>query len=425
MQDPAERLDQDGTIVLESFASSDGEPVAWIFRNPVETIEARTADDLEELFHRLQDATDQGSYAAGYLSYEAGYALEPASGRIQAPHGALGWFGIYDAPEVLSIDELLELLPDESFEVINPYFEYQRADYSRLFERVRGHVREGDVYQINLTGRLRFQFRGSDLALYRALLQEQRRVYGACIRTGDRTILSRSPELFFARDGLDVTVRPMKGTTRRGHSAEEDEILRRNLASDPKSRAENLMIVDLLRNDLSVVCESDTVRVSELFSTEIHETLIQMTSTVQGKLRPGTTWADPLRALFPCGSVTGAPRIRAMQLIREMERSPRGIYCGSIGWMGPGDRAVFSVAIRTAEIEGDEGRLGIGSGLVWDSDERAEYDECLLKARFFLNAADVDTPGESRSRPFQLIETMRWQDGISLLPLHQIGRAHV
>lgn len=402
--------------MLESFALSEEEGCVWLFERPIESLEVRTASDLEHLLDRLQQATDSGLYAAGYLAYEAGHFLEAATGPPFASGGSLAWFGLYQEPVRLSVEELISALPDDPFAIRDPVFEWSREQYAGSFRRVRHHIHEGDVYQINLTGRLHFAFHGSALSLYRALLGEQRRVFGAFFRTGTHTILSRSPELFFTRDGRDVVVRPMKGTHARGVSPEEDDRFREALASDPKNRAENLMIVDLLRNDLSVVCEPESVRTSGLFATELHETLIQMTSTVRGRLRKDITWGDLFRALFPSGSVTGAPRIRAMQLIRELEVSPRGAYCGAIGWMGPGNRSVFNVAIRTAEIEQGRGRLGIGSGIVWDSDEKAEYAECLLKARFFLNAAAPQA--EAGDDALQLIETMLWDGGIALLQLH-------
>jgi para-aminobenzoate synthetase/4-amino-4-deoxychorismate lyase len=238
------------------------------------------------------------------------------------------------------------------------------------------------VYQINLTAPVRFRFEGEPLALYRRMRRRQPVPYGAFLNLGDgRRVLSASPELFFRRDGARVWTRPMKGTVRRGASPEEDQRLRRALAADEKNRAENVMIVDLLRNDLSVCCEPDSVRVPELFSVEPYETVSQMTSTVEGRLKPDTGYADLFRALFPCGSVTGAPKLRAMRRIRRLEKEPRGVYCGAVGFAGPRE-AAFNVAIRTVELAGAEGRMGIGSGVVWDSDPDTEYEECLLKAAF-------------------------------------------
>jgi para-aminobenzoate synthetase/4-amino-4-deoxychorismate lyase len=226
---------------------------------------------------------------------------------------------------------------------------------------------------------------------------------------GDRQILSCSPELFFRRDGARIVTRPMKGTVRRGRTLEEDRALRDELAADPKNRAENLMIVDLLRNDLSVCCRPGSVEVPDLYTTEPYDTVTQMTSTVEGRLRSGQGLSDVLRALFPCGSVTGAPKRRAMRLIRELEPTPRGVYCGAIGMAGP-ETAVFNVAIRTAVIDGEGGTMGVGSGVVWDSDPDSEYEECGLKTQFLTSSA-TSRQSSPDDAPPRLIETMRF-DGV-------------
>jgi para-aminobenzoate synthetase/4-amino-4-deoxychorismate lyase len=276
---------------------------------------------------------------------------------------------------------------------------------------VRRHIQRGDVYQINYTAPVRFRAPGDPRLLYRRLRRRQHVPYGAYLNLGDRQILSCSPELFFRRDGERVVTRPMKGTIRRGRTLEEDRALREELAADPKNRAENLMIVDLLRNDLSVCCRPGSVTVPALYTTESYDTVTQMTSTVEGRLRAGEGLSSVLRALFPCGSVTGAPKRRAMRLIRELESAPRGVYCGAIGMAGP-DTAVFSVAIRTAVIEGGEGAMGVGSGIVWDSESTAEYEECQLKTQFLTPSATSRQTRPDQPPP-RLIETMRF-DGVRL-----------
>jgi para-aminobenzoate synthetase/4-amino-4-deoxychorismate lyase len=245
--------------------------------------------------------------------------------------------------------------------------------------------------------------------LYRRLRGRQHVPFGAYLNLGARQILSCSPELFFRRDGDRVVTRPMKGTTRRGRTLAEDRELRERLASDPKNRAENLMIVDLLRNDLSVCCETGSVQVPELFQVEPYESVTQMTSTIEGRLRADQGIGDVIRALFPCGSVTGAPKRRAMRLIRSLEPNPRGVYCGAIGMAGP-ETAVFNVAIRTAVLEEGAGTMGVGSGVVWDSEPDAEYEECALKTQFLTPSAtspQVASPDDD----LRLIETMRF-DGV-------------
>ncbi|HLT47870.1 MAG TPA: aminodeoxychorismate synthase component I [Rubricoccaceae bacterium] len=346
---------------------------------------ARTAAGVPALLDALDRVRDEGRYAAGFLAYEAGYALEPSVFDPPAD-GLLGWFGVYDAPERLAGDDADVLLAEAgAFRLGTPRFALEQGDYEARVADVRALIREGDVYQINLTAPFRFAFEGDPRGLYRAARRQQRVPYGAFIDTGEGHVLSFSPELFFRLDGRRITARPMKGTAPRGATPEEDDRLAAALAADEKNRAENLMIVDLLRNDLARVSEPGSVGVPRLFETERYETVTQMTSTVTATLRPEATLADVLRALFPCGSVTGAPKLRAIRRIRELEIGPRGVYCGAVGYLGPRG-AVFNVPIRTVELRGGEGRLGVGSGIVWDSEAGAEYDECLLKARFLLEA---------------------------------------
>ncbi len=215
--------------------------------------------------------------------------------------------------------------------------------------------------------------------------------YGAFVETGRAALASVSPELFFridpGADGRTITARPMKGTAPRGATPEADDQLEEALRASPKDRAENLMIVDLLRNDLARISDPGTVWVMELFETERYDTVTQMTSTVQAHLRPDVRLSDTMRALFPCGSITGAPKVRAMQIIRALEDRPRGVYCGAIGCAAPDGTATFNVAIRTAEVAEGRGRYGVGSGVVWDSDAASEYAECRLKARVLTDLA--------------------------------------
>jgi para-aminobenzoate synthetase / 4-amino-4-deoxychorismate lyase len=250
---------------------------------------------------------------------------------------------------------------------------------------------------VNLTFPACFHFVGDPLALYGRLRESAQAGHGAYIDDGERALLSFSPELFFRIEDGTVVSRPMKGTAPRGADADEDERRRSRLAHSEKERAENLMIVDLIRNDLGRVARTGSVRVEELFKVETYPTVHQMVSTIRADLMRDATPRDIVRALFPCGSITGAPKLRAMEIIRELEEAPRGLYCGAIGSFSPDGSAAFNVAIRTLTIEGNKGTLGIGGGLVADSDAEAEYDECLLKARFF---------GEGRP-PLSLIETFR------------------
>jgi para-aminobenzoate synthetase/4-amino-4-deoxychorismate lyase len=388
-------LDRPGTVLLDADRPDrdSGASGALLFTHPREALAARTAEEVGPLLDALDRVRAEGRWAAGFLAYEAGYALEPALFTPPVP-GLLGWFGVYDAPRRMDASEVDAALPDAPIHVENAALGMDEAGYTERIGRIRHHIREGDVYQINLTLPLRFRLRGEPAALYAALRRRQRVSYGAYLALDGARILSRSPELFVRLDGGRLTARPMKGTTPRGATGAEDDALAAALAADPKNRAENLMIVDLLRNDLARVAAPGSVAVPALFETERYATLTQMTSTVTARLRPGLGVADVLRALFPCGSVTGAPKLRAMQLIRELEETPRGVYCGAIGYVGP-EGAAFSVPIRTAVLRRDggawAGTLGIGSGVVWDSEAAAEYAECRLKARFLL---DLDRPGD-------------------------------
>jgi para-aminobenzoate synthetase/4-amino-4-deoxychorismate lyase len=289
--------------------------------------------------------------------------------------------------------------------------EWDAAAYRRRFDRVRELIAAGDLYQANLSFRSRFAFKGDPLALYRGLRAQSAARYGAYVDDGERQILSFSPELFFDLDaGGTITARPMKGTAARGSDPVADAEARARLAANPKDRAENLMIVDLLRNDLGRIAEIGSVSVGDLFAVETYPTLHQMVSTVTARLKPGTGTSEIVRALFPCGSVTGAPKIRAMEIIADLEQSPRGVYCGAIGGFAPDGSARFNVAIRTLTISGRRGELGIGGAVVQDSVAEGEYAECLLKARYF----------EVSRRPLELIETLKFSpsDGFVRLPLH-------
>jgi para-aminobenzoate synthetase/4-amino-4-deoxychorismate lyase len=397
-------LARPGTVLLDTARPDAENQRSLLFTEPERILRAERPGDVSALLDAVDEAAAAGHHLAGYVGYEAGYSFveRPGAATNDAP---LAWLGVYDAPHVLDPDAADAFFAEYDATRAKPQnarFAIERDAYTKRIRQIKRHIRAGDVYQINFTDHVGFDFAGDPVALYARLRKQQRVPFGAFLNTGPRRILSLSPELFFRREGRRVTTRPMKGTTRRGRTLAEDEALREELAADEKSRAENLMIVDLLRNDLSVACEPGSVQVPALFETERYESVIQMTSTVEGRLRENTSYADIFRALFPCGSVTGAPKRRAMRLLRRLERGPRGVYCGAIGHIAPDDTACFSVAIRTVVLEDDGGgRMGTGSGIVWDSDARSEYDECALKARFLTEAP----------RDFRLIETMRCEDG--------------
>ena len=415
MLDP-QTLTRPGTVLLDSARPDAENRWSYGFTAPKRVHTASTAADVQRLVETLQRETTRGNYVAGYFSYEAGYPFVD----LEIPERAdstLAWFGVYDAPRRLApadVEAGLKTL-DARPAVEDVRLGVSESDYIDDVRAVRRHIGQGNVYQINYTAPLRFHVKGDPRGLYRRLRGRQRVPYGAYLHCGDRQILSLSPELFFRRAGDRLVTRPMKGTIRRGRTQVEDQALREELAADPKNRAENLMIVDLLRNDLSVCSRPGTVTVPSLYETEPYRTVTQMTSTVEGRLQDDAGLAEVLRALFPCGSITGAPKRRAMRIIRDLEAGPRGVYCGAVGMAGPDDTAAFNVAIRTAVIDGSEGTMGIGSGIVWDSDPAAEYEECALKGNFLTQDRSVQT--HSTTPPdddLKLIETMR-ADGEQVL----------
>jgi para-aminobenzoate synthetase/4-amino-4-deoxychorismate lyase len=387
-----------------------------LYADPVEILRCEDPADVEATLARITDARTRGLHAVGYLAYELGYALEPKLAPLMPADRAapLIWMALFREPVLLSRVQTAAFLdreirdPHRLGEIVPSW---DRATYGRAFRQVRDYIVAGDVYQINLTFKLGFDVEGDPLSLYRELRDKQHVAYGAVIRTEADWILSLSPELFVRIEGSRAVSKPMKGTAARGPTPEDDEAARAFLRSDEKSRAENLMIVDLIRNDLGRIARIGSVKVDGLFEVETYETVHQMISTVSARLLPDIGADDVVRRLFPCGSITGAPKVRAMEIIRELEAAPREVYTGAIGWIAPDGNLCFNVAIRTVKIDASgHGEMGIGGGLVYDSDENAEYEECLLKARFLTEP----------HRPFELIETLLWQreTGWTLLDRH-------
>lgn len=404
-------IPETGPYVLLDDARIAGASPARLYANPVRIITASSPTELDILLDDLRDAQAQGLHAAGFLAYDAGAALVPNLPATETQ--ILAWFGLFEQYQTFDTDALPSNLPDPAgawLSRIRP--DISRSDYTNAFAAVREYIAAGDIYQANLTFPLSADYAGDPLALYAALRPRAAAGYGGVIWTGEQHYLSFSPELFFALKERRVTTKPMKGTATRHADPAADAAAAEQLRTDPKQRAENLMIVDLLRNDLSRVCEPGSVAVPELFHIESYPTVHQMTSTVTGLIRSASTAIEIIKALFPCGSITGAPKVRAMQIVSEVETSPRGIYCGSIGRIDANGDAAFNVAIRTFTLCDKTKRvsLGLGSGIVADSDEAAEWAECLAKGDF----AKLDGCG------FDLIETMRFEpaQGILRLELH-------
>lgn len=407
-----------GRIMNQTLPRSPGFPAVFLddatpgrehlscFRGFREAVVAREFSEVQPTLAAIELARRDGFHVAGYFAYELGYLLEPKLAWLLPAQRdvPLLWLGIFETMETVDgrvADGLAEEVRGRAY--AGPLrHEWDEDKYKTRFDRVQQYIADGDIYQANLSFRSRFAFAGDPLALYLKLRERSAAAYSAYIDDGERQILSMSPELFFKLSANgELAAKPMKGTIARGSDAQSDTKAKAALAFSEKDRAENLMIVDLLRNDLGRIAEIGSVRVPELFAVETYPTLHTMVSTVTAKLKPSADVATILRAVFPCGSVTGAPKIRAMEIIRELEASPRGIYCGAVGHFAPDGSARFNVAIRTLTIESGAGELGIGGAVVRDSRSGSEYDECLLKARYY----DV------ARRPLELIETLRWSPG--------------
>jgi para-aminobenzoate synthetase / 4-amino-4-deoxychorismate lyase len=410
-------------FVLLDDARTTGASPARLYCNPVSQLTARHVADIPEMLDALRCANGDGYHVAGFLQYEAGHALAGtpmlAKPGEAAPLGVpLGWFGIFESFQEIAPDAVASRLPSPAgayLSCIKP--DITPDQYGAAFEKVQEYIRAGDIYQANLTFQASANYAGDPLALYAAVRPNAAAGYGGVVWTGSDWILSFSPELFFALSDRRITTRPMKGTARRMADPVEDAKAADALRTDPKQRAENLMIVDLLRNDISRVCVPGSVQVPELFRIETYPTVHQMTSAVTGELQAGQNAVDVIAALFPCGSITGAPKIRAMEIVAEVEHGPRGMYCGSIGRIDANGDAAFNVAIRSFHLNTDQKQvsLGLGSGIVADSVLASEWTECLTKGEFA--AMGGSGAGHKGGYGFDLIETMRFEPAVGILRL--------
>ena len=382
-------------FVLLDFARSGPHARGLLFRDPIAVLAARQIDEVAAVLEGVERATAEGHHAVGFVSYDAAPAFDPAfvvRGRTNMP---LAWFGIFREPEAAPV---LAGVPDDA--PVQWTFATDEVAHARALGNIRRAIAGGEVYQVNHTIRLRPDVAPEPLALYSRMRAAQPSGYCAYFDIGSHCIASASPELFFHhRSGNRITTQPMKGTARRGRWRAEDDAAALALAGSEKERAENVMIVDLLRNDLGRIARAGTVHVPKLFEVERHPTVLQMTSTVEAELDPGVTLGEIFGALFPCGSVTGAPKIAAVAKIAELEDSPRGVYCGALGWIAPRGEAIFNVAIRTAWLDRDTGSMeyGVGGGITWDSVASEEYSEVRAKSALLTST----TPR------FDLLETMR------------------
>lgn len=411
--------DHSRAILFDRPAGQEG---SRLYLNPKHWIRVSTLESVCEALERLEELRKEFSLL-GYLSYEAGAALEPVLPRRTA-RGPLLEFAAFSGP-CQAADSGPGFGPG-SYRISNLAANLSPAQYARAFQEIQQHIRRGDVYQVNFTFRLQFEFEGDPRALFLSLRRSQPVSNGLLMRNGNRWVLSLSPELFFSQRGRRIELWPMKGTAPRGRWLEEDQDQIRRLRNDPKNQAENLMVVDLIRNDLGRICEWGSIAVSDLFAVQRLPTVLQMTSVVSGRLRPTSNLAAVVGTLFPSGSVTGAPKIAAMKLIHRLEKISREVYCGAVGRITAGE-ADLNVGIRTLvlqRVDSKEGRpagryrgeLGIGSGLVADSDVQEEWEEACLKSHFLIR----------RSPDFRLLESFRLEDGVvsrKNLHLRRLGKS--
>lgn len=371
----------------------------WLFfQGPLQVLVARRAEEVLPVLQQLDAALDHpGCYAAGWVAYEAAPAFDPALLVRPAPAFPLAWFGLYREPQVIpALPAVPADRPGAHFSTwtasISP------AAYTAAIDRIKDHIARGETYQVNFTYRLTSTFAGDPLALFFDLARAQNAPYAAFIHTGLFSICSASPELFFELDGDRITSKPMKGTAPRGRTQLEDQEQATWLRNSAKDQAENVMIVDMVRNDIGKIAHTGSVQVHDLYAVEKYPTVWQMVTTVTGKTFHG--YVDIFRALFPPASITGAPKARTMQIIAGLETSPRRIYTGCIGYMQPGRRAQFNVAIRTVLIEHATSRAeyGTGGGITWGSTDAAEFEESKAKARIL----------SVRMPEFSLLETLLW-----------------
>jgi para-aminobenzoate synthetase / 4-amino-4-deoxychorismate lyase len=390
---------------FESFAEGRGWNASF-----GEPFEQRAVYELSEVIPLLRDAeaaAKGGRWVALALSYEAAPAFDSALKVKPSSEFPLAWMGVFEKPATTDVDSI----SDRPFRISEWEPQIGRREYRNAIHSIRDCIERGETYQINFTFPLNGSVSGDSFSCFRAVAQSQGAAYSAYIDIGSHRILSFSPELFVERSGNKLTVRPMKGTLARGRWLNEDCERAEQLHASVKDRAENVMIVDLMRSDLGKIAETGSVQVTELFAVERLSRVLQMTSTITATQRPDVTVVDMLRALFPCGSVTGAPKPRSMSIIRDLEQRPRGVYTGAIGFLSPNGDAVFSVPIRTMVVDAKDGAatFGVGGAITWDSTPDGEYEECILKAKFLTH----------RWEEFELLETMALIDGnYSLLDRH-------
>jgi para-aminobenzoate synthetase/4-amino-4-deoxychorismate lyase len=420
---------------FESFAEGRGWQAS--FAEPSRQRFAYSLDEVLPLLRDAEAAAREGMWVALFLSYEAAPAFDSALQAKSLPDFPLAWMAVFEKP-IPRVDST----PDREFAISNLEPEIDKAAYERAIDTIKSYIEGGDTYQVNFTFPMRGNVAGDPFSCFRSIGQSQGAAYSAYLDVGSHKILSFSPELFVECCGTNLLTQPMKGTLERGRWLEEDSRRCEQLKQSAKDRAENVMIVDLLRSDLGKVAEIGSVTVSDLFAVERISRVLQMTSTVTASRRPDANLVDVLQALFPCGSITGAPKPRTMAIINQLEHEPRGIYTGAIGFLSPGGDAVFNVAIRTLIVDAnnDAATFNVGGGITWDSTPRGEYQECCQKAQFLtdpwpkfdlletmeLNAGEYSLLERhlSRARDSAIYFGFRWSEERISAALEEVCRSH-
>jgi para-aminobenzoate synthetase / 4-amino-4-deoxychorismate lyase len=395
--------------LLFEFDDEKGVNSPLLFQNPIKIYQTEKIAEVKTIFSAIEKELDNGFHVAGYVSYEAAPAFENRFSVQPSSNIPIVWFGVFNQPNNEKIQKEAGIFSISNWSLDTTFQQYEKA-----IRAIKNAIEEGDTYQVNYTSRLRAQFKGDDYSFYKQLVRKQQASYSAYLNLGRNRILSASPELFFRVHNQRIITRPMKGTAKRGRFLEEDIKQIDNLKESEKEQAENLMIVDLLRNDVGKIAKPGTVRVPKLFQIETYPTLHQMTSTVEAELEEKLTIFDWFQALFPCGSITGAPKIRTMDYIQKLERSPRDVYCGAIGFITPKREAIFNVPIRTVIVDSEKenATYGVGGGVTWDSSVSGEYDELFTKAKLLTE----------RLPNFQLLESLALEDGRYPLKSYHLKR---
>ena len=365
----------------------------YTFTQPIKELKTRKVAEVTALLAQVESYQEQGYYVVGYVSYEAAPAFEEKLAVHPAP--LLGeyllYFTVHDSVEKSSIP----LTYDEVDMPSNWQEVTSAADYEKAIAQIHHHLRQGDTYQVNYTVQLKQDLSANPFAIYNRMVVEQEAGYNAYVEHDEMAVISMSPELFFEQNDRELTTRPMKGTTKRGLTDQEDLDQAAWLEQDPKNRSENMMIVDLLRNDMNRLSEVGSEHVERLCQVEQYSTVWQMTSTIKSQVRSDVDLVEIFRSLFPCGSITGAPKIATMEIIKNLEPQARGVYCGTIGILLPNGRRIFNVAIRTIQLHKGQAIYGVGGGITWDSTWESEYREVHQKAAVLYR----------KQIPFQLITT--------------------